>query len=548
MNKDNSEQKRLECLRDLEILDTDSEQCFDDITFLAATVCNMPIALISLVDEKRQWFKSKRGLDVCETTLDVAFCAHAIKEDNYLLVKSPLKDARFKYNPLVTDGIKIRFYLGIPLKTKCGHNIGTLCIIDNRPRELTEDQMQFMMRLARQSEHLLTLRAETLLHLKTKNNLKKSDEWSQMIFNNSSEMMGIVEVDAEKIWPLQMVNPAFCERIKVDVKNVIGRPVSQVISPTLLEKTLFMFQKVLTTKRSVEFESCSVDNNINSWFDSTISPKLNEEGNVTHLLIISRDITERKNQEAVIDQQKIAMAKNAKFSELGELAGSMAHEINNPLTIIISRAGKMKTMMARNEFNQEVFFKSINQINETAHRIAKIIRSLKTISRNADLDPMEPVNLKTIIEDTQFLCEERLRTSEIKLQLDYPEEISLELDARASQITQVLMNLINNSVHAISDLNEKWIKVTIALSGDGDSLIIKTTDSGKGIRLDIQNKMMEPFFTTKEFGKGTGLGLSISRGIIEAHDGKFYYDPISPNTSFVIELPRRQQKDVKKLA
>ncbi len=539
------DQSRIDSLREMEILDTEAEQCFDDITSLASTICGAPISLISLVDENRQWFKSKVGLDINETPLDVAFCKYAIREENYLLVHDPLTDERFKHNPLVTDGLKIRFYAGIPLRAKSGITVGTLCIIDTKPRDLTSDQLQSLMKLARQAEHLLSLRVEKKLHLNTLADLKRSQDWSLMIFNNSTDMMGIVKVDEKNQWPLQSVNPSFCKFTKRKYEDVVMRPVKESISPALLEQTLFIFKRVVATKKSLEFESNSVMENEIHFYETIISPKFNEQGEVTHLLIIARDISERKKNEALISQQHMAIAKTSKFSELGELAGSMAHEINNPLTIIISRSSKLKNMMLKNEFDHELFLKGITQVNETSLRIAKIIRSLKTISRNADLDPMSNVNLQSVIEDAQFLCEERLKSSDINLVVDYPTNMSLEIDARETQLTQVLINLLNNSVYAISHLEEKWIKVAITQSFKGDNLIVRVTDSGSGISPALQKKIMEPFFTTKEFGKGTGLGLSISKGIIESHSGKFYYDTGATNTTFVIEIPKRQKVDAK---
>lgn len=369
--------------------------------------------------------------------------------------------------------------------------------------------------------------------------------WSEMIFNNSTDMMGIVEVDEKKNWPLLAVNPSFCSFTKKNRDHIIMKPVHEVLSPSLIEKTIMIFKQVVSTRKNVKFESNSVIDNETHYYETSISPKLNDAGNVTHLLIIARDISERKKNEEVISQQHMAIAKTSKFSELGELAGSMAHEINNPLTIIISRTNKLKSLLLKMEYDHETFLKGITQVNETALRIAKIIRSLKTISRNADLDPMSNISLNSIIEDAQFLCEERLRSSDIELIIESPQDMCIEIDARATQLTQVLINLLNNSVHAISGLDQKWIKLEITLSYDKETLIIRASDSGSGISTELQKKIMEPFFTTKEFGKGTGLGLSISKGIIESHSGKLYYDPKAANTTFVIEIPRRQKIDSK---
>ena len=137
-----TERKRLKVLWEYEVLDTIPEEVFDDLTELAARICEAPIALISLVDEKRQWFKSKIGLTINETSRDVSFCAHAINQTDLFIVPDATRDTRFAQNPLVTSDPKIRFYAGAPLITPDGHALGTLCVIDKVPRELRLDQQQ----------------------------------------------------------------------------------------------------------------------------------------------------------------------------------------------------------------------------------------------------------------------------------------------------------------------------------------------------------------------------------------------------------------------
>jgi GAF domain-containing protein len=153
-----NEKKRLKVLWQYEVLDTVPEALFDDLTELAARICEAPIALISLVDEKRQWFKSKVGTSVSETTRDVSFCAHAIKQSDLFIVPDATKDERFANNPLVTSDPKIRFYAGAPLITPDGYALGTLCIIDKVPRELRPDQKHALGILARHVVSQLELR------------------------------------------------------------------------------------------------------------------------------------------------------------------------------------------------------------------------------------------------------------------------------------------------------------------------------------------------------------------------------------------------------
>jgi len=156
----NHEAWRLKVLWQYDVLDTVAEEVFDDLTDLAAHICEAPIALISLVDEDRQWFKSRVGITVSETSRDISFCAHAILGDGLLIVPDAAKHKRFKNNPLVTGPQKIRFYAGAPLITPEGHALGTLCVLDNKPRALRREQAQTLRVLAHHVVSQLELRRQ----------------------------------------------------------------------------------------------------------------------------------------------------------------------------------------------------------------------------------------------------------------------------------------------------------------------------------------------------------------------------------------------------
>src|ERR1044071_2111856 len=153
-----NEAKRLKVLWQYDVLDTVPEELFDDLTDLAAHICEAPIALISLVDEDRQWFKSKIGVTVSETARDISFCAHAITQQGLFIVPDATQDERFKNNPLVTGPQKIRFYAGAPLVTPDGHALGSLCVMDNQPRTLDADQQEALRVLAHHVVSQLELR------------------------------------------------------------------------------------------------------------------------------------------------------------------------------------------------------------------------------------------------------------------------------------------------------------------------------------------------------------------------------------------------------
>ena len=168
-----NEAKRLEALRRYQILDTPTEQIFDDFAFIASVICQTPIATMTLVDADRQWFKARAGLDKIESPREHAFCAHTILGDEVMIVEDAATDKRFADNPLVTAEPHIRFYAGAPLIDREGLALGSICVIDRKPRPLTREQSRALEAIARQIISQLEFRktcaalAEALTELKT---------------------------------------------------------------------------------------------------------------------------------------------------------------------------------------------------------------------------------------------------------------------------------------------------------------------------------------------------------------------------------------------
>jgi len=249
--------------------------------------------------------------------------------------------------------------------------------------------------------------------------------------------------------------------------------------------------------------------------------------------------------EQALEEEKGRMVFSSKMTTLGEMFSNMAHEINNPLAVIMGSAS-----VIRRQFNKlnhetdasalEVMKKEIDRILKVSDRMSKIVKGLRTFARNSDLDPLVDTKLASIIEDTLSLCQEKIKFRNIDLRVGAIPD--LVIPCRATQICQVLMNLIGNSIDSIDDLNisddnfgDKWLAINFEVTQE--NLIIRVSDCGLGIPEAILGKLMAPFYSTKPIGKGTGLGLSISRNILASHQGTMEYNRLAPNTEFVVTLP-----------
>lgn len=223
----------------------------------------------------------------------------------------------------------------------------------------------------------------------------------------------------------------------------------------------------------------------------------------------------------------------SKFSELGLMSAGIAHEISNPLSVILGRTMQLKRYY-RDPARQKEMAEGLDSISKNADRISQILKELRHyIYRDSSNDFEENfIPVKEVIDNVLLFCGQRLKNHGIELQLINLDD--LHVKGHRGQLEQAILNLISNSFDAIDHLPEKWIQISGVKMGDVVDLYFK--DSGSGIPLEIRSKMMQPFFTTKK-EKGTGLGLPLAKGIAEKHGGDLVYIDNAPNTTFLFELP-----------
>lgn len=260
----------------------------------------------------------------------------------------------------------------------------------------------------------------------------------------------------------------------------------------------------------------------------------NENGKVVHTLFSFSDLTQKMESDRIIARQQMDLIESAKMSALGQMAGGVAHEINNPMAIIHSEADELNDIASESEnVDKNTAQEIAHNIISTSERVSKIIKGLKLFARDGGQDSLSKVALVDLMDDLTGIVLSRFQNSGVSLSVD--QIPSIQIMCRETQILQVLVNLLNNSLDAIENLEKKWVKIQFQITKI--KLVISVIDSGNGISKEIQDKLFNPFFTTKEVGKGTGLGLSLSLGIIENHKGRLWIDDKCEHTCFKVELP-----------
>jgi signal transduction histidine kinase/ActR/RegA family two-component response regulator len=421
------EPQRLEALRQTGVLDTDPEESFDQLTSLAAQICGAPIALISLVDEDRQWFKSRQGLGDTQTAREIAFCAHAILEQDLTVVPDAAEDERFRENPLVRSAPGIRFYAGSPLRTHDGHALGTLCVVDTVPRVLEPRQERALRTLARHAAAQLELR-----------------------------------------------------RTMQRLRDELSRRLPRAPSADALASALQPLTALLRTA-----------------------------------------VAERDAAEVALRDLERQVHRVESFERVGRLAGGLAHDVNNLLTVVLAHAERLLERRPADPVQRE----SVQAIREAAELGSQLLRRVLALGSEREPAP-QVIALDGAVQRTSDLLRLFLPASvEVVLR---PVAPGVEVRMDPVQLEQVIVNLAVNSGDAMPSGGTLLLSTAVQeleesrarrLGGEraGAYATLSVTDTGLGMDEATLARSLQPFFTTKE--SGTGLGLANVAEIVRAAGG-----------------------------
>lgn len=536
------EQERVLSLKNLRILDTEREPVFDQLVELTSLVFEVPIVAISLVDDSRQWFKGSCGLSVPQTPRDISFCTHAIGSDAPLIVEDATTDPTFANNPLVLSGPCIRFYAGVSLKSGDGYRIGTLCLIDTKPRKLSSHQIQLHRLLALQCEALILQRSKEIQLQKENRSLrllaerKRTGQFEHGRVLNSLNS-GVLYFDQSgriSYWN-SWAHSAFG---KNDVDGFENLKIEK--TPAFLGVVREEIEKVETTIRKFrETKQTSIISAIeckNGKFLDIECIPIFELSEFNGSVIKVRDVTERALLQRQVDTQQIQIIESLRLKALGEMAGGLAHEINSPLAILKGRLFQIEQSASSNTLLPEKVLATAKQCQNVVERITKIAQGLRVFAGGGDQVSPEKIEVRLIIEDTLIFCKTRIRDLGIALEVENT-PLSGSSFCRPIQISQVLLNLLNNACDSLENLDGPKV-IRISFSETKEHILIHVDDTGPGVPESIVNSIFTPFFTTKPPNRGTGMGLSISRRIALENDGDLELSSLMNPTRFSLRLKK----------
>ena len=573
-----NEKERINKLYELEILDTIEEQSYDDITLLAAQICDVPIALISLIDSNRQFLKSHHGLDINEISRQLGFCPHAILDDDLTIIEDATKDERFHDNPLVTSGPKVKFYAGAPLIFSNNIRLGTLCIVDHKARTISASQQKALEALARQVVSQLELkqtvldlvssdkhRSETLNKLKNRSEILEklakgitlAEILESIVYSIESEVKGsycsVLLLDDEKKHLLHGAAPNLPKFYNEAIHNLeIGPEVGscgaaaysgerKIVEDVRIHPNWKPF-RTLTSK--AKLAACwsepifSDDGTVLGTFaiysSTPHSPTNTDISAISYAANLAGIAIQRKQTEEALINAKDE-AENANQAK-SQFLSSMSHELRTPLNAILGFS-QLLELDEKDEGKKEHIKEIIVGGNHLLELIKEMLELTKIESGNIELS-IGNHSLHKILNDSLSMIKPLADKHAIQIKNKVSSLPDINISVDEMRFKQVVLNILSNAIK----YNSEKGKVTIdCSSNDKNMLSLSITDTGVGFTAEQLSHLFEPFerFDAANSNiEGTGLGLVIAKDLIEKIGGKITVESeLGKGSRFIIHIP-----------
>jgi signal transduction histidine kinase len=588
-----TEAERLAALRRYEILDTAPEEAFDDIVALAAQICRTPIALVSLVDEDRQWFKSHLGLSRRETARDVAFCAHVVLSRADLMeVNDATTDPRFADNPLVTDDPGIRFYAGAPMVTPEGHAIGSLCVIDRIPRQLTDEQRTALRILSRHAIAQMELRrrtrelqAEVDEHRRSAQALENSEKFLQSTLDALTTEIAILDqsgviLAVNEAWKRSAVDNSVASERLGPGANYLER--CEQHASRQEEDAVAMTQGIRAVLSGVnrEFrrEYASHGPGEKRWFAVRVTRFGPEQDR--RVVVAHENITERKQAEEELGRLHRELLAASREAGMAEVATSVLHNVGNVLNSVNVSATLIGDRLRRNsierflqvsallraqaedlagffardprashlpayleQFGQHLIEENRDMLAELENLRANIdhIRGIVTMQQSyARLSGVvEKIDPVALVSDALRMIHGALERHGVRIERVFEAVPALEVDKH--KVLQILVNFLRNAIDACDLAGGADKRIVLRVHLRDDRVVFSVADNGIGIPPADLHRIFNHGFTTKKGGHGFGLhsGANAARemgGAVSVHS-----DGAGCGARFALELPFRRE-------
>jgi PAS domain S-box-containing protein len=486
---------RLQVLFSLNILDTPAEERFDRITRLASRLFNVPIALVTLVDAKRQWFKSRHGFEPTETERSVSFCSHAIGQDGVMVVEDALRDPRFVDNPLVTGRPGIRFYAGAPLAAPDGSRVGTLCLIDRVPRAFTLEEEAALRDLAAiVANELAAVELSRAVQVQ-----REGEAGMRALIEYMPE--GVLLLDAAG--GILVANPAAARIFRCQAQELVGQSAFALLGEN---REALETPDVLPNLQAVETQGRRRDGSLFPLEFTINRLLLCGEPRITAIV---RDISTRR--EADEHNRATDERRRKHFT-------TATHELRTPMASVLG----FSELLLKREFDPATSRELVEIIHRQATRLVSLINQLLDLARieagGTEALDIGPLAAPELIRQTLAGIEGLGDTARIQVELA-PGLAPLLGDA--DKLMQALTNILSNSIKYSAPGSAILIDAYPAVLDNGAALAIRVRDHGIGMSTEQLAQVFDAFYRADAGSNvpGSGLGMTIFKEIIDLHGG-----------------------------